>query len=294
MNDTSVYFLTTLGSCQTTYISLAEGRGEHMLTNPITFAKGLGTFILSVIVMTLFALPVAAEESATLSPSDCVKCHKKEPATVSASGGLHRTAVTCLDCHEEHPPWGEDVIPQCSKCHEGKSHYELENCLACHSDPHQPLNLNLADDVTGPCLTCHEQQGQEFNDYASAHAEQSCTFCHNAHGQIPECFECHEPHAQGQTMNDCLACHPVHHPLQISYALTTPRAFCVPCHDGIGELMSQTTTKHQTFTCAFCHRGTHPSVPQCQTCHGEPHSAVMHKKMPNCIDCHIDPHNLQK
>jgi hypothetical protein len=293
MNDTSVYFLTTLGSCILT-ISLAEGRGEKMLTNPITFLKGLGVCILSVIVMTFFVLPAFAEETAKLTPADCVKCHKKEPATISASGGKHRTAVTCIDCHEEHLPWGKNTIPKCSKCHKGKSHFELENCLACHSDPHQPLNLKLAADVTGPCLTCHEQQGKEFKEFPSAHAKQSCTFCHNVHGQIPECFKCHKPHAQGQTMDDCLTCHPAHHPLQISYPLTTPRAFCVPCHEEEGELLAKTTAKHQTFTCAFCHRGTHPNVPQCQTCHGEPHSPAMHKKIPVCLDCHIDAHNLQK
>ena len=265
-----------------------------MLSNSISFVKGIGIIILSVIALALFSLPVMAAEQGTLTVSDCVKCHKKEPATISAKGGLHATAVTCLDCHEEHPPWGTETIPACSNCHSGKAHYDLENCLACHSDPHDPLGLTLAEDLTGPCLTCHDEQGREFNGYASAHAEQSCTFCHNVHGQIPECFVCHERHAEKQTMNDCLGCHPAHHPLQISYPLTTPRSSCVPCHDEIGELMAKTTTKHQTFTCAFCHRGSHPSVPQCQTCHGAPHSATMHQKMPDCIDCHIDTHNLQK
>ena len=253
-----------------------------------------GATILSVIITAAFTLPAAAEERATLAVTDCVKCHQKEPATIASQGGKHKTAVTCLDCHEEHPPWGTDVIPVCSKCHEGRSHFELENCLGCHTDPHQPLNLTLADDLVTPCLTCHEQQGQEFKDYTSKHAQQSCTFCHNVHGFIPNCSECHEPHAQGQTMDDCLVCHPVHHPLQISYPETTPRAFCVPCHEEAGKQLAKTTTKHQTFTCAFCHRGTHPSVPQCQNCHGEPHSPIMHQKMPNCLDCHIDMHYLQK
>jgi hypothetical protein len=35
-------------------------------------------------------------------------------------------------------------------------------------------------------------------------------------------------------------------------------------------------------------------VPQCQVCHGEPHSPLMHKKMPSCLDCHMDPHYLVK
>jgi hypothetical protein len=265
-----------------------------MRTGTVSVARGVRTSILAVMTMILFALPALAAESAKLTVDDCIKCHEKEPATIAAKGGKHATAVTCLDCHKEHPPKGTNAIPVCSQCHAGKLHFELENCLACHSDPHDPLGLVLADDVTGPCLTCHEEQGEEFKQFPSAHAEQSCTFCHSVHGQIPNCSECHEPHTEGQTMNDCLACHPAHHPLQISIAVTTPRSFCVPCHEEVGDLMAKTTTKHQNFTCAFCHRITHPSVPQCQTCHGEPHSPAMHAKMPNCLDCHIDTHNLQK
>ncbi|MDX1776357.1 MAG: hypothetical protein R3297_07225 [Desulfobulbales bacterium] len=229
-----------------------------------------------------------------LETADCSKCHLDEPAAIAANGGKHQTAVTCLDCHQEHPPWGEEVVPECSMCHEGESHFELENCLACHSNPHEPLALNLADDITGPCLTCHEGPGKDFKEYASAHAEQSCTFCHEVHGEIPDCSNCHEPHAEGQVTSDCLGCHPAHHPLEINYAMTTPRAFCVPCHEEAGEKLEQTVTKHQAFTCAFCHRGQHPNVPACQTCHGEPHSPAMHQKIPECVECHMDPHLLVK
>ena len=236
----------------------------------------------------------AKAELAPLDAADCVKCHQDAPASIASNGGKHQTAVTCLDCHQEHPPWGENVIPQCSMCHEGQPHFGLENCLSCHSNPHEPLALNLAGDIKEPCLTCHEGPGEDFANYASAHAQQSCTFCHDVHGKIPDCSNCHEPHAAGQLTPDCLGCHPAHHPLEINPAQTTPRTFCVPCHGEVGELMEKTETKHQAFTCAFCHRGQHPNVPQCQECHGEPHSAVMHQKMPNCLDCHMDPHFLIK
>ena len=59
-----------------------------MLANPITFAKGLGTGILSVIVMTFFALPAFAEETATLTTADCVKCHKEERRQTPHRGDL--------------------------------------------------------------------------------------------------------------------------------------------------------------------------------------------------------------
>jgi len=255
--------------------------------------KALGFIVAVMALMTVYSGNARAGLVA-LSVSDCVKCHEKEPATVERNGGKHKTAVSCLDCHEEHPPWGEEVIPKCSKCHSGKSHFNLENCLACHSDPHEPLALHLADNVTEPCLTCHPAQGEEFKNFPSKHSQKSCTFCHTVHGEIPECSRCHEPHAAGQVSADCLGCHPVHQPLTIKYAITTPRAFCVPCHEEVGEAMSKTKVKHKTFTCAFCHRGQHPVVPLCTTCHGEPHSPATHRQMPNCLECHLDAHNLVK
>ena len=251
----------------------------------------LGAVVLAALMLTVFAHEAKAARVA-LEVTDCVKCHEDEPATIAKNGGKHKTAVTCLDCHQAHPPWGENVIPQCSDCHEGRSHFELENCLSCHSNPHEPLTLRLTGDIKEPCLTCHEGPGQDFANYKSAHAEQSCTFCHEVHGQIPDCSTCHEPHAAGQVTSDCLGCHPAHHPLEINPAMTTPRALCIPCHDDVGAQLEKTVTKHQTFTCAFCHRGQHPNVPQCRTCHGEPHAAAMHEKMPNCLDCHMDAHLL--
>jgi hypothetical protein len=255
-------------------------------------------FIVCMAVTAAAMLTVFAHEAEAglvpLEVSDCQKCHVDEPAAIAAHGGKHKTEVTCLDCHQEHPPWGENVIPECSMCHEGSPHFELENCLSCHSNPHEPLVLHLADDLKEPCLTCHEGPGQDFANYESAHAELSCTYCHETHGQIPECTNCHEPHAEGQITSDCLGCHPAHHPLQISYAMTTPRAFCVPCHEEVGSLLEQTETKHRTFTCAFCHRGSHPSMAACRNCHGEPHSPVMHEKMPDCLTCHGDAHYLVK
>ncbi len=272
-----------------------------MQTKQTTVLKKWGITVLAVAMVAFFAgsaaaeeVPISAQPTAELQVTDCVKCHKKQPATIKRNGGKHATEVNCLDCHVEHLPDGTDTIPQCSNCHEGEAHFELENCLSCHSDPHEPLALKLGDDIKEPCLTCHEGPGQDFADYESAHAEQSCTFCHEVHGQIPDCSKCHEPHVETQTTSDCLGCHPAHHPLQIEYAMTTPREFCQPCHEEPYAELEKTVTKHQNFTCAFCHRGIHPIVPQCQTCHGEPHSPVIHAKMPNCLDCHMSPHNLVK
>jgi len=95
-------------------------------------------------------MPLSPWQTATLQNTDCIKCHKKEPATVERNGGLHKTAVGCLDCHTEHPPLGTKTIPQCAMCHTGKLHYELENCLSCHSDPHEPLALLSTQNLPAP------------------------------------------------------------------------------------------------------------------------------------------------
>lgn len=255
----------------------------------------LCVFFLCVVVMSAVDSRTGYSETvARLQNQDCIKCHTTEVTTIEKNGGKHKTAVSCLDCHVQHLPEGTDTIPKCSKCHSGKPHFELANCLSCHSNPHEPLALKLGDNITGPCLTCHAQQGQEMKDAPSKHASLACTYCHTFHGEKPECFKCHEPHAQGQKMSDCLGCHKPHKPLVINYSVDTPKNFCTPCHAKEGELLDKSTTKHHAFTCAFCHRGVHKIIPQCESCHGQPHSPLTHKKNPNCIDCHIDAHNLMK
>ena len=180
--------------------------------------------------------------SVSLQNTDCIKCHKTEPASVERNGGLHKTAVGCLDCHTEHPPLGTEAIPQCSMCHSGAPHYELENCGSCHSDPHQPLALKLNDDITTACLTCHPEQGKELQDHPSKHTEVACTFCHTTHGEIPDCSVCHEPHAKGQdNTRIALGCHPVHPAIGNPLCLMKHQGpYCTPCHEEFGDLMNQT------------------------------------------------------
>ncbi|MEA2083002.1 MAG: 6-bladed beta-propeller [Thermodesulfobacteriota bacterium] len=142
------------------------------------------------------------------------------------------------------------------------------------------------------CLTCHNEQKDEFESSPSKHSDLSCIFCHPVHKEIPGCSKCHEPHKEDQVASDCVQCHPAHRPFEIASDETSPRSLCTPCHKAVGEEMDKTTTKHRNFTCAFCHKGAHPSLPSCDECHGTPHSAAMHKKMPDCLDCHLDNHNL--
>ncbi len=233
--------------------------------------------------------------AAVLTDKDCVKCHTQEPADVAKAGGAHKTKVGCTDCHEGHPPRVmEGVIPQCSKCHTGEKHFELEDCLKCHSNPHTPLHLKLARGIKGPCLTCHESQGVDLDTHKSFHSTLGCTDCHNVHGEIPECFKCHKPHSPSQTNADCSLCHDAHMPLMVAYNNDIPSQHCGACHDEEFNQLASSPTKHHELGCAQCHKDKHKMVPACQDCHGLPHPESILKKFPDCHTCHNNPHDLNR
>lgn len=237
------------------------------------------------------------EQNTELLSTDCVKCHESQPADISSDGGKHKSEISCRDCHVEHPPWGEDTIPECSNCHDSgdRDHFSLENCLGCHQNPHTPLNLSIADseESTTGCLTCHGEKGEEFKSFPSMHSEQNCTLCHPArHKVINKCFTCHEGHAETMVYEDCLKCHKPHSPLNITYADDTPSVLCGACHGEIYESLTSNPSKHQQFNCAFCHESKHPTVPECRDCHDAPHDDAMLAKFPDCLKCHEDPHDL--
>ncbi len=246
------------------------------------------------VTLCLAGLPGASAEDVQLQPTDCVKCHKQQPAEIASNGGKHKTEITCLDCHVEHLPWGTNTIPKCSRCHQGTAHFQLENCLGCHTNPHMPIaSLKLPADAKTQCGTCHAQELAWIQQNPSKHAEKSCTFCHDVHGKIPNCSKCHEPHLEGQQMENCLSCHQnPHKPLEILPPDNTPVAYCGACHDEEAANLAKTPYKHTTLLCVYCHNGQHPTVPKCQDCHGTPHGPAIHKNMPNCVDCHMDPHLL--
>lgn len=242
-----------------------------------------------------FATSSEAARPAELTIDDCIKCHKAPPTDIEANGGKHKTNVSCLDCHEGHPPSVRDNIPKCSNCHEGEPHFELEGCLSCHTNPHTPLNITLAGDLTAPCLTCHTEQITQLKEHPSHHTTLACSNCHSErHGRIPDCMECHSPHSDEMTMSDCVTCHQVHMPLVVMYPEDIPSKSCAACHDGPYDLLQASTAKHHDLLCAACHQAKHKMIPKCQDCHGVPHPSGILAKFPNCGDCHGSPHNLNK
>ncbi|OGR06177.1 MAG: cytochrome C [Deltaproteobacteria bacterium RIFOXYD12_FULL_50_9] len=243
--------------------------------------------------------PSKTEESNIISATplgkdDCLKCHDKEPRDISLDGQKHKTAITCLDCHEGHRPRSPKNIPECSNCHTGKPHYELQGCLRCHNNPHTPLVISIAENVTDACLTCHTEQMAQLQQNESKHTKLSCSKCHREkHPYVPECRECHTtPHTPTMTNKDCLSCHQVHKPLAVTYSDDTPSTSCAACHDTAYNLLVASKYKHSKVACAACHKAKHKMIPLCQDCHGIPHPSKMMAKFPECGQCHGIAHDL--
>lgn len=222
-------------------------------------------------------------------------CHTTEIQAIKQAGGKHRDAVTCVDCHREHPPRGVNAIPACALCHnpDAKEHFSVTDCLGCHK-PHTPLQIDFknASRVAAACMTCHAEQGAELLDYPSNHSVLDCKDCHQEHGKFMTCLECHEAHLEGQGYMDCRQCHQPHAPLKVVYMNSLGSEHCIACHPQAGELLNQTTTKHRLLRCVYCHKSQHKRVPKCETCHFKPHISGMHDKFPDCVTCHVSPHNL--
>ncbi len=245
------------------------------------------------IVILFSNLKIKAEKIPPLTNEDCIKCHPSIVFQFRKEGEKHRK-LKCIGCHKGHPPLvpKNKVIPKCSECHKGKPHFKLKDCTKCHN-PHAPLKMDFkGKSYKKECLTCHTKIGREMNLHPSKHAKLACTYCHIKHKYIPSCLKCHTPHASWQTSADCLKCHPAHTPSFITYDINLPNKYCGACHKNIQRILEHNKTKHSKLTCAFCHRGRHGIIPQCEACHGVPHPQSMMRRYKNCLSCHKDAHNL--
>jgi predicted CXXCH cytochrome family protein len=254
------------------------------------FAIGLAVVVIAC--GAFLGAPQSARAQPVLSDEDCAKCHGQEPAQIAAAGMAHKTEVTCTACHEGHRPKVANNIPECSQCHSGKPHYEVEGCKSCHN-PHAPLEVRLQGELKAVCLTCHPTQGQEMAASPSAHAELACNECHaEKHGATPACLDCHQSHSATMAQDDCRTCHQAHQPLALQYGSQVPSAQCAACHAKPLEQLATNASKHHDLACVTCHAGRHKTIAQCSDCHGTPHAAGMHQKFPRCGECHNTAHSL--
>lgn len=239
-----------------------------------------------------------------LTVADCARCHTSQFNRIKDQGAKH-TQVVCTDCHEVFHAYNPlknnyaQIMPKCASCHDAPhgTSEAVMNCLTCHQDPHQPLvSIPVPTALEGQCRICHTTVAQSLRDKPSKHTAEDCSSCHSQkHGRIPVCSECHESHSPKVEMGvaDCLACHPVHTPLQISYPLTQNKEVCGGCHEDPYNQLAAKQTKHSALTCAKCHP-SHGQLMACQECHGEPHSETIHQKYLECGICHKIAHDLEK
>lgn len=236
--------------------------------------------------------------SANTPVQQCAACHATEVETLARAGGAHAKDVTCSACHADHPPAETEVIPRCAQCHAPKksAHYRVEHCAACH-DPHAPMEIRL--DGVSPakpvCLSCHTGPGKEMEQHPSLHAKMDCVECHAEHGTTSSCLDCHSGHSDSMTYAQCFQCHQPHSPSYIQYKTgkVEPK-LCSSCHAGAYTQIEASSTKHGALGCVFCHRRTHKVILECQSCHGQPHDAAMHRQFNDCARCHRGAHDLRK
>lgn len=231
-----------------------------------------------------------------LTAIQCAQCHTSPFQGLKDNGGRHQ--FECQNCHNllhaYSPRKGnyDAIMPKCASCHDALHGAKINDCLACHSNPHTPRKIAATSLITTFCYDCHASIRKQLDTVPSKHTKVACTMCHTSHGFKPSCFTCHKPHVEGQTVPQCLQCHPVHQPRNIVFPTTTPSNTCSTCHSPIVTKLAKGASKHAALTCVTCHKGKHRFIPQCTDCHGKPHNASFHAKVPRCLTCHIDVHDL--
>jgi hypothetical protein len=239
-----------------------------------------------------------AGEVTPMSPAECGRCHSSVYNLIKNDGGKHQ--IECVKCHTKYHAYSpvkqnwDQIMPKCQECHGLFHGQKFPVCAQCHAEPHAPKKqITASAELAKACGDCHDKVGAELQQNPSKHTLVACGMCHHdKHGYIPSCMECHKPHTSDQTVKDCLACHPVHKPLVISYGETVKNELCGACHSPVLQKIRSTVSKHGQVACVKCHHSKHKYVPQCQECHGQPHGEVVLKKFPNCLQCHIDVHDL--
>ena len=241
-----------------------------------------------------------------LTVSECGQCHFSHFTRLKENGDKHQD-VTCTDCHEKFHAYNPlknnyaEIMPKCDQCHESGFHGtapEVNACINCHQDPHQPLNaMPDPDGLESLCRSCHTDINGLLQGQPSRHTDETCSSCHSEkHGRIPACSECHENHSPMVVMEapGCMECHPVHTPTNIVYPVTQNNQLCAGCHETPFNELRDNETKHTFLTCAKCHP-SHAQLMTCQECHGDaPHNPSMHAKHPVCGDCHNTAHDIHK
>lgn len=246
----------------------------------------------------------------------CAGCHKEVGADVKAKTGFHGKLKpqACSVCHTDHKGRREQIASfdtkkfdhsqtdfllkgkhkplECAKCHvTGKKYREAAlQCDGCHrkDDTHKGS--------LGPkCADCHNETNwkEAIFDHGSTkfalegkHADAKCADCHkaNKYKDTPlACVSCHKKDDdsskghKGRFGDKCDTCHGV--------KAWKPSTFN---HDADTKYVLR--GKHQTATCASCHKEHLYKVKlsnDCFACHAkdDKHKESLGK---DCVSCHSE------
>lgn len=243
-------------------------------------------------------LDLYAAEAQLIKPAECGRCHSRFYYLIKTEGGKHR--IDCKLCHVQfhvHFPGKveyKEILPKCSACHEQVHGADLAQCSECHTNAHTPMNISAKSALERGCYMCHPDVDKEMKTYITQHTELYCSTCHHTrHRYVPECMECHRPHAEEMTQAMCLTCHPPHKARQVVYPEDIRREACAGCHQDAYNKLEQSGTIHSGFSCARCHP-EHQAIKRCRECHPEPHlnRPALLQKYPACGRCHGVAHNV--
>jgi hypothetical protein len=243
-------------------------------------------------------IPTAyTEEVQTLTPEECGRCHTEYYYSIKTQGGKHR--IDCRRCHVQFHVFRpgkvkyEDILPRCSECHEQVHGPDLTLCSDCHTNAHIPMKIPAERGLEQGCSVCHREADKEMKTYTTMHTWLYCSTCHHTkHRHVPECQECHQPHAEGRVSNaECLACHPPHKALQVVYPEDISQEACAGCHREAYNKLRASGTRHSPLSCAKCHP-KHQAILRCRECHPEAHGDRLLQTYPICGRCHGIAHSV--
>lgn len=150
-----------------------------------------------------------------ISDKNCFVCHEEE-ANDFTKPSAHSANFACSGCHSERSPSpgaGHRQVPQCSECHDDKTHappgVQAFDCTRCH-DPHGSDNSDLVKEhITDPAGASHSvvfnsDEGRADGSFASESSPGSgiCEICHTA-----TLYYRADGSGQGHFTTSCIACH---------------------------------------------------------------------------------------
>lgn len=204
----------------------------------------------------------------------CVKCHDGSEHAFWQGGAHDGRGMSCLTCHQMHPPKGEvrealliksNTFATCTTCHMQKkatlvrsSHMPLREgsmtCTSCHNahgslGPSQLHQLSVNDN----CYSCHAEKRSPML-WEHPPVKENCLTCHDPHGTM------HPNLLKMRTPRLCQQCHDeARHPTQPYDSAQSLRgnAAYLPDEPYSGEFFP--STRLINHGCANCHSNIHGS-----------------------------------